>query len=83
MFAGGAFSAGAEIFLFIGIERGIAGAVVSVAGTNSILVGLLNWVFQGAAPTFIHVIAIGLTTTGILVMSIGDLVYHRLKKRLS
>jgi len=42
MFAGGSFSAGEEMFLFIGIERGIAEAVVSFAGTKSILVGLLN-----------------------------------------
>jgi len=83
MFFGGAFSAGAEMFLFIGIERGIAGAVVSIAGTNSILVGLLNWIFQGATPTLMHVLAIGLTTSGILVMSLGDFVYRRIQKHIS
>lgn len=80
VFGGGFFAAGAEIFLFIGIERGVAGAVVSMAGTNGIIVGILNWLIQGATPSFLQVIAIALTFIGILVMSLGDLILKRIRK---
>jgi drug/metabolite transporter (DMT)-like permease len=83
VFIGGVVSAGAEIFLFMGIERGVVGVVVSIAGTNTIAVGLLNWMFQGATPSYYQVIAISLTTAGILVMSLGDLTLTKIRKHFS
>ena len=80
VFWGGVFAACAEIFLFLGIERGVAGAVVSIAGTNGIVVGLLNWLIQGATPFFLQIVAIALTFTGILVMSLGDIISIRFRK---
>jgi drug/metabolite transporter (DMT)-like permease len=78
VWAGALFSAGAETYQFIGIERGVAGVVVALTNTNGILIGLLNWAFQGAVPSIIQGFAIILTFIGILVMSIGDLVIPKI-----
>ena len=80
VFFGGIFAAGAEIFLFLGIERGVAGAVVSIAGSNGIVVGILNWALQGAAMTIMQIVAIALTFTGILTMSLGDIILNKIRK---
>ena len=82
MFCAAIFTAGADLHLFMGIERGVAGAVVSIVGTNGIMVGLLNWVIQGATPSIIQAIAIFLTFIGILVLSLGDLISKRLRIHL-
>lgn len=82
MFFGGIFAAGAEIYLFMGIERGITGVVVSIAGWNTILVGLLNWILQGAQPSTWQMLAILWTFIGILTLSIGDIIVLRIKRCL-
>lgn len=73
VFGAGVFAAGADMFLYIGIERGVAGAVVSIAGSNGIIIGVLNWLIQGAMLTSIQVLAIIIAFIGILIMSLGDI----------
>ena len=72
------FSAGAETYQFIGIESGVAGVVVALTNTNGILIGLLNWAFQGAVPSILQGFAIILTFIGILIMSVGNLVLAKI-----
>ena len=72
---------GAELFLFIAIERGIAGAAVSITGSNSIAVGLLNWIIDGVPPTAVQSTGILVSFAGILMISLGDTILQKICRR--
>ena len=77
----GFFASLAELFLFIAVERGVAGSAVSLVSSNTVLVMFLNWGINGATPSTIQAAGITGSFLGIVVISLGDMAIDRIKKK--
>ena len=73
VFVAGFFSSLAEMFLFIAVERGVAGSAVSLVSSNTVLVMFLNWGINGATPSAIQAAGITGSFLGIVIISLGDI----------
>jgi len=83
MFLVSVFNVSSEVFLFMGIEQGVTGSVVSIVGSNSILVTCLNWLLDGMVLSPLQVLGIATCFAGVLLISLGDQIAKRARLLLS